>query len=247
MKKILLCAPIHEKKEVFELYLKHLRKLIIPEDVNLDKLFVLHNCENLKQHLQADEGCIIYNNTNNYKKDEQTHHWEQNNFNDVVFMKNKLIEIMLKGKYDHIFYIDSDLMLHPNTLVDLYSADKDMISEIFWTKWNKYGNDEELPNCWHYDHYGIFKQDLDRWRTERGYFKVGMTGACTLIKRKVLEAGVNWNAIPNLSMSVWEDRAFCVKTVVAGFEIWTSTHYPAFHIYRDSLVDKFIKEGGLYE
>lgn len=247
MKRILLCAPIHEKEEVFKLYLKHIRKLTIPRDIHLDKLFILHNCESLKEHIEGEEKCIVYNNTNEYKKDEQTHYWEQNNFNDVVFMKNKLIEIMLQGKYDYIFYVDSDLMLHPNTLVDLYNADKDMISEIFWTKWNKNGKDEEMPNCWHYDHYGIFKHDLDRWRTEKSYFKVGMTGACTLIKRKVLEAGVNWLAIPNVSMSVWEDRAFCIKATVAGFEIWTSTNYPALHLYRKSFVDKFIKEGGSYE
>ena len=138
MKRILLCAPIHEKEEVFKLYLKHIRNLITPSDIHLD-------------------------NTNEYKKDEQTHHWEQNNFNDVVFMKNKLIEIMLQGKYDYIFYVDSDLMLHPNTLVDLYNADKDMISEIFWTKWTKDGKDEEMPNCWHYDHYGIFNVDQKKY------------------------------------------------------------------------------------
>lgn len=247
MKKILICAPIHEKKEIFELYLKHLRNLEIPADVEVSRFFVLHNCEHLKELLNEDEQCFINNNKSEYKKDDNTHHWQQDNFNNVVAMKNMLIKIMLQQNFDYIFYVDSDLMLHKNTLVDLFEADKDMISEIFWTKWQKDGKEEEMPNAWHYDHYGFILEELQKLRHIKGYHRVGMTGACTLIKRKVLEAGVNWNMIPNLSITQWEDRAFCVKTTVAGFEIWTSNNYPAIHIYRDSILDNFIKGGGINE
>jgi hypothetical protein len=69
-----------------------------------------------------------------------------------------------------------------------------------------------------------------------------MTGACTLIKRKVLEAGVNWNPVNNVSFSKWEDRAFCIRAAVHGFEIWLDSHYPARHLYRDSEVEKYLAE-----
>ena len=163
MKKILICAPIHEEKDIFELYLKHLRNLEIPANVEVSRFFILHNCEHLKDLINHDEQCFINNNKSEYKKDDNTHYWKQDNFNDVVAMKNMLIKIMLQQNFDYIFYVDSDLMLHKNTLVDLFKADKDMISELFWTKWTKEGHTEELPNCWHYDHYGIFKEDLDKW------------------------------------------------------------------------------------
>jgi hypothetical protein len=74
-----------------------------------------------------------------------------------------------------------------------------------------------------------------------------MAGACTLIKRSVLEKNVNWNPIRNLSMSVWEDRAFCIRAAVNNVDIWIDTHYPAIHLYRQSEYDKFIKAGGVYE
>lgn len=247
MKKILICAPIHEKKEIFELYLKHLRNLKVPDGYEVHRHFILHNCEHLKELINADEHYYINNNKNEYKKDNNTHHWKQDNFNDVVAMKNALIHLMLQHNYDYIFYVDSDLMLHKKTLIDLFEADKDMISQIFWTKWQNDGKEEEMPNAWHYDHYSFIKEELEKLRNVKGYHRVGMTGACTLIKRKVLEAGVNWNMIPNLSITQWEDRAFCVKAAVAGFEIWTSNNYPAIHIYRPELLDKFLKGGGINE
>jgi hypothetical protein len=247
MKKILICAPIHEEKDIFELYLKHLRSLEIPADVEVSRFFVLHNCEHLKELLNEDEQCFINNNESEYKKDDNTHHWQQDNFNNVVAMKNMMIGIMLREKFDYIFYVDSDLMLHKKTLVDLFEADKDMISEIFWTKWQNDGKEEEMPNAWHYDHYSFILEELQKLRHIKGHHRVGMTGACTLIKRKVLEAGVNWNPINNLTITQWEDRAFCVKATVAGFEIWTSNNYPAKHLYRRELVNEFIEGGGINE
>ena len=243
MKKILLCAPVHEKKHIFVEYLKALRKLEVPNGYKLDKMFVLHNCEHLTSLLAQDEGVVINNNKSKYTKDEQTHHWKQNNFNDVVAMKNMLIQIALQQNYDYIFYVDSDLILHEKTLIDLLEADKDMISEIFWTKWLNDGKEQEMPNAWHFDHYSFIQEELDKLRSVKGYHRVGMTGACTLIKRKVLKAGVNWNMIPNLSITQWEDRAFCIKATVAGFEIWTSNNYPAIHLYRESEYLKYM-EGG---
>ena len=42
-----------------------------------------------------------------------------------------------------------------------------------------------------------------------GLYQVGMTGACVLISKPVLEAKVNYDHIYNVSF--WgEDRAFCI-------------------------------------
>lgn len=70
-----------------------------------------------------------------------------------------------------------------------------------------------------------------------GVYKVGGLGACTLIKRVVLEKGVHFGDIYNLSF--WgEDRSFCVRAVAYGFELFVDTHYPAFHIFREDEIDK---------
>ena len=154
-------------------------------------------------------------------------------------MKNALLEKARKSNYDYIFYVDSDLVLHPKTLVSLLKADKGMIANIFWTKWDD--KTAPMPNCWHLDHYQILKPDLDKWK-EAGYYRVGMTGACTLIKREVFAIPfINWNKIYNISHSMWEDRAFCTRVAVAGHEIWIDSHYPAHHIYTQSEYYKYLE------
>lgn len=248
MKKILLCAPIHENEQVFELYLKHLRNLEVPGGYELKKCFVLHNCENLSKFLNDNEDYMLYDNKSEYKKDDITHYWKVNNFSDVTYMKNVLLDKAREENFDYIFYVDSDLMLHKKTLVSLLNADKDMIAEIFWTKWDNNNKESvEMPNCWHFDHYQIYQKDLEKWK-QKGYYRVGMTGACTLIKRDTfLPSFINWHKIYNLSHSMWEDRAFCTRVAVNNKEIWIDTNYPAVHLYRQQEVEKFLERGGINE
>jgi hypothetical protein len=59
-----------------------------------------------------------------------------------------------------------------------------------------------------------------------------MTGALTLVKRKVFEAGVDYTPIPNIYTALrGEDRHFCVRAACAGFELWIDSHCPAEHLY----------------
>lgn len=239
MTKILLCAPVHEKEHIFHEYLEGIRALEIPEGVQLDKCFIFHNCEHLAKMCNSDERFFFNNNKSTYKKDEVTHHWKDENFNDVVAMKNALLEIARRENYDYIFYVDSDLVLHEKTLTSLLEANKDMIANIFWTKWDN--KTQEMPNCWHFDHYQILKSDLDKWR-RAGYYQVGMTGACTLIKRDTfIIPTINWHKIYNMSYSVWEDRAFCSRVAVNNKEIWIDSHYPATHLYTQAKYYEYLR------
>lgn len=53
--------------------------------------------------------------------------------------------------YDYLFLIDSDLILHPDTLLHLIGTGKDIISEIFWTQWQP--NTLLQPQVWMHDEY----------------------------------------------------------------------------------------------
>jgi GT2 family glycosyltransferase len=67
-----------------------------------------------------------------------------------------------------------------------------------------------------------------------------MTGACTLVKRKVFEAGVDYTRIPNIHKALrGEDRHFCVRAACAGFEMWVDTHCPAIHLYTRAEYEQF--------
>ena len=119
-------------------------------------------------------------------------------------------------------------MLHPLTLKTLLAADKDIVSEIFWTNgW---------CNAWLHDQSSGMRTE---WNIP-GLYQVGMTGALTLVKRKVFTA-IDYTPIPNIVKALWgEDRHFCVRAACAGFEMWVDTHYPAEHLYTEQAYKAFI-------
>ena len=78
-----------------------------------------------------------------------------------------------------------------------------------------------------------------------GVYEVGGLGACTLLSREAMQKGFRFAPIPNLSF--WgEDRHACVRAAALGLQLFIDTHYPAYHIYRDSDltgVEAFVNQG----
>lgn len=181
-----------------------------------------------------------------YVRNELTHHWNEALIWRVAHHKDKIIELALSGGYDGLFLVDSDLVLHPLTLRQLVNSGKDIVSEVFWTRWRP--DQPELPQVWQFDQYNLhplrrgvqltqaevqlgIQQFIARLR-QPGLYQVGGLGACTLITRRALCAGVSFREIPNVSF--WgEDRHFCIRAAALGFSLWVDTHLPVYHIYRE--------------
>lgn len=216
--RILIASPVRQSEEIFIEYLKSLDRLLIPADATVDRYFILNDCEHLAKYLREGEYEIL--NT----KDEYTdHNWTKAGIHKMSILRNKLIDKVIWDEYDYFFMVDSDLILHPLTLMQLLSDKKDLVANIFWT--------EGWTNCWDFDGYGVI--DFERWK-KKGVYEVGGTGACFLISRKVLSAGVNYSPISNIRCIEGEDRFFCIRAVCAGFKIYIDTHYPAIHLYRQA-------------
>src|SRR5690606_19113286 len=122
---------------------------------------------------------------------------------------------------------------------------KDIISEVFWTKWTE--ESDEAPQVWMNDQDYPFrenrenlskdffiklKENFERLKTP-GQYEVGGLGACTLISRKALASGLSFSKIKNLSYK-GEDMHFCIRASVLGFDLFADTFFPPFHIYRKS-------------
>lgn len=250
--RILIGSPVRTTEqwqtETFKLYLEALDNLIKPVGAQVDRLFLLHNSSHLKEIVK--EGKIKdgkqyiaeVTTEDEYKCTEKTHEWKTHNLLAVTAMRNFLITTARQMDYDYYFMVDSDLILHPETLVKLIEAKKDIVAEAFWTKWTP--NDIEAVNAWDRDTYTFFPDRDTRFKQfrEPGLYQVGMAGACILISKPVLQAKVNYDYIPNISF--WgEDRAFCVRAAVHGFEIWLDTHHPPIHLYRKSEYQKYVDKG----
>ncbi|MGE5389716.1 MAG: hypothetical protein ACM3PE_01505 [Deltaproteobacteria bacterium] len=254
--RVLIGTPIRQKAEILSNYLWSIKRLIL-DAIDVDFYFIDDNLEEESHQLIAR---FIEENHNTflvkagddkpYFCNESTHIWEEDLIWKVAGFKNSIINKAREDNYDYLFLVDSDLVLQPQTLEHLVNCRKDIVSEIFWTKWEP--DFPELPQVWCFDQYNLFNRSRGENLTESqvlqrvllflnelkvpGVYRVGGLGACTLISKKAIHAGVNFNEIYNSSL-VGEDRHFCIRAAALGFELFVDTHYPAFHIYRLSDLD----------
>lgn len=249
-KRVLIGSPVKQKAPILKEFLHSLDKLE-RRGLQLDFVFVDdHNDHDLLDNFgrKKDNVLIIKADQNDlYVCDEKTHHWNEQLIWKVAAYKNKFIDRAIKEGYDYLFLVDSDLYLHPKTISHLVSVDKDIVAEVFWTTWEP--NLAPMPQVWVADQYKLFhsrrEENLSEEEVKKrmlafiemlkkpGVYKVGGLGACTLISRKALLEGVSFQEIYNISL--WgEDRHFCVRAAALGFELYADTHYPPFHIYRES-------------
>lgn len=266
MKRILIGSTVCQQPEILTEYLLSLENLK-KDDLTCDYFFIDDNKDSLsKKILQSFKEKNVYiNEANaseiNYFKDDNTHYWNEELIWKVASNKNQILKFALTNNYDYVFLVDSDIVLHPETLKHLITLEKDIVSEIFWTKWKK--DSIELPQVWINDQYNMYYKhrseqitnDEIKKRTadfinklkEPGLYKVGGLGACILISQNALKKGVSYDEIYNISF--WgEDRHFCIRAAALGFELFVDTNYPAFHIYREEdlktliFYKKYLKE-----
>jgi len=254
--RILLASPVRQKENILVQFLQSLN-LLDSTGVELDFAFVDdHNEHDLlnrfsteKTNVRIIPGSI----EDSYVCDESAHYWRENLIWKIADYKDRFIKLALEEDYDYLFLVDSDLYLQPQTLKHLITLKKDIVSEVFWTKWQQ--DTFPLPQVWVKGHYEMYasqrgetlNQEEVNKRTDEflkmlyvpGTYKVGMLGACTLISKNALSLGVSFHQIYNLDL--WgEDRHFCVRAAALNLELYADTHYAPYHIYRESELEGLI-------
>ncbi|MEB3102353.1 glycosyltransferase [Ferviditalea candida] len=260
-KRVLVGSPVNQSPEILKHFLLSLSELN-QKHPKLDFLFIDDNEDKESKRLLVDfkmkENCVTIIESARlgqeismkYIRNDQTHIWTEPLTWKVAAFKDYIIQQALDSNYDYLFLVDSDLVLHPDTIDSLIQSNKPIISEIYWTKWDSFS--EELPQVWLRDQYDLFQKGREEKLNEReiqertgrfikmlrepGVYKVGGLGACTLISWGAMTAGVSFKEIYNVSF-LGEDRHFCIRAAALGFELFVDTHYPAYHIYRESELD----------
>ena len=264
-KRILLGSPIRQKPAILHEFLESLKRLE-KSSYDLDYFFVDDNddpasSELLKKFYTHFEGHVLISPANrqharSFLCTEITHFWDYELIRRVASFKDSMIERTLKEKYDYLFLIDSDLLLHPKTIERLLETKKEIVATIFWTQWNELLSarpqvrllgqyaQHELEQYRQYEHElheDLSKEELKKRRDQvcfdilkkPGTYEVGFLGACTLISNQALQKGLSFKLVKNLEL--WgEDNHFCVRATILGCSLFVDTHYPAYHIYRDS-------------
>lgn len=245
--RVLIASPIRQEHKILIEFLGSLMNLNYL-NVNEEYAFIDDNLDEacskeLELFIPEKTKVIKVNSNDHYIKDENTHYWNSNLMDKVAKFKNILIDYAIDNEFDYIFFVDSDLVLHGETLNKLLSNNVDIISNVFWTKWTLDGRLE--PQVWLEDNYSFIKSnttndviEIALLETEfinkikrKGVHEVGGLGACTLISKNALLKGVNFNKIDNISLC-GEDRYFCVRAKALGLNLYVDTTYPALHLYR---------------
>lgn len=251
MKRVLIASPVRQKENILREFLWSLEQL---ETDGLEVWYAfIDDCEvesRLLKEFAARRGRVQIlrgDASGFYRRDETTHHWSEDLIWKVAEYKDRLLGIALEQGFDFVFLVDSDLVLHPKTLKHLVALNKDIVSEVYFTRWTP--EMPPLPQVWVAHDYRLYHkrrgeelgaEEIAR-RTQEfletlkkpGTYRVGGLGGCTLISREALRRGVSFKEIYNLDLK-GEDRHFCIRAAALGLELYADTHYPAYHIYRES-------------
>ena len=233
MKRILITAPLRQDVDIFDAYQTGLDRLEVPEGYEVSRFFVVNECKEVIPYIHSAEYTVTETGEA-YEKTHNDHLWTLDLMRKMSGLRNMTIRRMLEGGFDYWLSIDTDIVVQPKTLKYLLDADRDIVSEIFWTQ---APNGRDWCNAWMADQACGMPEE---WR-KPGLYRCGMTGALTLVKRKVFEAGVDYTPIPNINTALrGEDRHFCVRAACAGFEMWIDSHCPADHLYTRRLYEEYM-------
>jgi len=239
--KILHFSPVKKSPEIVDL---HCRSLTDLQTKNFDLTFSFFD-DNIdpKSTIELQKIKKTFPTTRIFsesdltlpKHGESKRRWTRDDYTRIIRIKDFVIQYFLKSDFDFLFLTDADLVLHPETLQILYACKKDFVSQVFWTHFS--GRPTYFPNAWYDEKNGYANMEQLVALRDEPLLEVDYTGACTLLSRKILESGVRFEKVKNLSrMFLGEDKHFCVRAHVNNFQIFLNTEAPAFHIYNDTLI-----------
>ncbi len=172
-----------------------------------------------------------------------SHQWGLTAMRRVGANKNKIIRRALELKADALWLVDADLILDRTVLASLLATEKPITTAVYWTHWTKRGFETRqihaAPQVWLRHPYELSGRGMDEAEFRQKLISKELTrvwgfGACTLITRKVLEAGINFDVLPDVpqqGLMAGEDRHFCIRTERAHIEAFADPWPDVFHIY----------------
>jgi len=171
-----------------------------------------------------------------------THLWRESSMARVARNKNRLLQRALGRGADAVWLVDADLLCDRSTLRSLWATEAPIACGVYWTLWQENVRGlQAAPQVWLQHPYvlagrGWEQGDFRRALLDRQRVTVYGQGACTLIRKGVLEKGIDFSYIPGVSkegMMAGEDRHFCMKAESAHLEMVADAWPDIYHIYHD--------------
>ena len=244
-KRILIAAPINEQEKIFKEYLLSLKNLKIPNGYIANKFFILSKDSPLSSYLKENEYCYENNNFS-IEKEKGYHNWTEERYLNIAFLRSQLLKKAREENYDYLFTVDSDILLHPNTLSNLLQLNLPIVTEVVWTK-TPHGItaiDGEFEGWGHY------KNRTYKTYYEPGLYEINWGGMITLIHSSIFNIPtIDYMQIPQVFNEYSEDWSFFCKVYAhfPNFKLYMDTKYPGRHLYNENCYNRWIKEKEKYE
>ena len=218
-KRILISSCIRQREEIFLEYLNSLNHLIIPNGYITDKFFFLYNCPELSKYLAEKE-------FSNARSENDT---KESILKNYATLYTTILEKARNEKYDYLFIVDDDILLHPKTLLLLLNDKADIVGNALWTKIKS--NTLEI-NGFKDEEKGQYS-NIEQLKIPNVY-KVGWVQYCTLISNKIFNnPNISYYPIQGIDYYQNQEYAFCLKAKCnfPNLEILLDTRLPARSIY----------------
>lgn len=248
---ILVGCAIRKPPEVVAAYLQHLAQQrpipntevryhfvcdhAEPETVALVEAFVVKHggvCEQAEGPMQqdfSDDGPV-------------THQWTGTAMARVGALKNRILASAWEQHAAAVWLCDADLLCDPGTLRSLWYTEAPIACAVFWTRWQNHPQALAAPQVWLTHPYGLAgngypdEASFRRRLRSRQLTRVWGQGACTLLRRRVLEKQVSFAYIDGVSqegMMAGEDRHFCLRAEAAHLPMAADPWPHIFHVYHN--------------
>ncbi len=257
--KICIGGPVRKPVGVLAAHLETLAAQELPPGVQVEYCFVTDYpqpdpAEILLAEFVKGRGVVMQTTqrTTAADFDDQhpiTHQWQSSAMARVGTMKQAIFDYALKQGNDMVWLVDADLLLDKTVLASLLSAQRAVVSAVYWTRWNKSPEVvmSAAPQVWLAPVYQLSKppyypeSEFRCTLAERQLTQVGGLGACTLIHRSVIEKGVGFGKPPNFPTGgLWdgEDRHFCEWARRLHVDLWADAWPDIFHVYHTSDIQR---------
>ena len=179
--------------------------------------------------------------------EHDSHQWSASSMARLGQNKTRLIRRTLELRADAFLYVDSDLILDRTTVQSLVNCEKPVVTAVYWTHWTKRGYETRqihaAPQVWLTMPYGLSGRGMDEAEfrgklINRELTRVWGFGAATLVDRRVLEAGITFDYLPDVprdGLMAGEDRHFCIRVERAHIEAYADPWPDVFHIYHPDI------------
>lgn len=193
------------------------------QDVDFETCYVLNDSTDESEEILLKNGfSVVHHDLGKFKTESHSRGIGGYSFANLAEVRNVLLKKFLESNSEYLLSIDSDIIIPKDSIKQLIDSNLDICSMI-------------IKNHPTLEAYNIMVQILGHpgmYRHVRvigeGYVPVDITGAVYIIKREVIEKGVEYGF-----HNQGEDIYFCERAKELGYKIFCDTRLKPIHCYSE--------------